>query len=113
MRYKPTKTQKLEFALKMQEIEKFCQENNIIKSFSSDNYYFSLNGKNYRVSNHAVEKSNAKAYDENVDKIRELYHPLEREKETIYITASKTRIIEIYNNLKAGFELNKRGQKKL
>lgn len=31
--------------------------------------------------------------------------------DTVYITASKTRIIDIYNDLAAGYELDKRGNR--
>ena len=70
-----------------------------------------LNGINYRVSNHTVETSNSKAYDDFGNKTRELYHPQGREDNTVYITAGKTRIIDIYNDLKAGYKLDKRGNR--
>lgn len=44
--------------------------------------------------------------------VRESYHPQGREEKAIYITASKTRLIEIYNDLKSGFKLDGRGFKK-
>lgn len=85
-------------------------ENNISKSANSDSYYFEINGQKYRVSNHSVESSNRGAYEEGThEQIRELYHPEGREKDTIYIHAGKTRIMEIYENLKAGKELDGRG----
>lgn len=109
-RYKPSKTKIREYAEKMDRIDDFCRENNISKSANSDSYYFELNGKKYRVSNHSVESSNRGAYEEGThEQIRELYHPEGREKDTIYIHAGKTRIMEIYENLKAGKELDGRG----
>lgn len=45
-----SKSKKREFAQKMNEIDEFCKNNNISKSKSSDSYYFSLNGKQYRIS---------------------------------------------------------------
>ena len=75
-----------------------------------DSYYFHLNGKKYRVSNHTMEASNRKAYNRFGEQVREKYHDLEEEKDTICITASKTRIIEIYDCLKKGIELDKRGR---
>ena len=109
-RYKPSKTQIREYAEKMDRIDDFCRENNISKSANSDSYYFEINGQKYRVSNHSVESSNRGAYEEGThEQIRELYHPEGREKDTIYIHAGKTRIMEIYENLKAGKELDERG----
>lgn len=112
-RYKPSNTQIREYAEKMDRIDDFCRENNISKSANSDSYYFEINGQKYRVSNHSVESSNRGAYEEGThEQIRELYHPEGREKDTIYIHAGKTRIMEIYENLKAGKELDGRGNVK-
>lgn len=112
-RYKPSKTKIREYAEKMDRIDDFCRENNISKSANSDSYYFEINGQKYRVSNHSVESSNRGAYEESThEQIRELYHPEGREKDTIYIHAGKTRIMEIYENLKAGKELDGRGNVK-
>ncbi len=112
-RYKPSKTKIREYAEKMDRIDDFCRENNISKSANSDSYYFEINGQKYRVSNHSVESSNRGAYEEGThEQIRELYHPEGREKDTIYIHAGKTRIMEIYENLKAGKELDGRGNVK-
>ena len=108
-----SKTAKREFAEKMREVDRFCVENNIEMSFSNDSYYFRINGQKYRVSNHTVAASNRGAYDrETGEQIRELYHPDGEEKDTIYITASKTRIIDIYTDLKAGYTLDRRGRRK-
>ena len=98
----------------MNEIDEFCKQNNISKSSTSDSYYFEIKGQKYRVSNHTIEASNSKAfgYDNLTGELiqkRELYHKNGRENDTIYITAGKTRLIEIYNNLKIGKKLNKRG----
>ncbi len=112
-RYKPSKTKIREYAEKMDRIDDFCRENNISKSANSDSYYFEINGQKYRVSNHSVESSNRGAYEEGThEQVRELYHPEGREKDTIYIHAGKTRIMEIYENLKAGKELDGRGNVK-
>lgn len=111
-KWKPSKTAKREFAEKMREIDAFCEQNGISQSFSSDSYYFTLNGKNYRISNHTVEASNRHAFNEFGEQTRELYHPNGREDDTIYITASKTRLIEIYKDLSAGYELDGRGFRK-
>lgn len=112
-RYKPSKTKIREYAEKMDRIDDFCIKNNISRSANSDSYYFEINGQKYRVSNHSVESSNRGAYEEGThEQIRELYHPEGREKDTIYIHAGKTRIMEIYENLKAGKELDGRGNVK-
>lgn len=100
-KWKPSKAAINEFKNEMNQIETFCKENNIIQSSSSDSYYFTLNNQNYRVSNHSVEASNANS--------NGAYHEDGRRDDTIYIHASKTRIIEIYNNLKDGKKLDGRG----
>ena len=110
---RPSKAEAREFAAKMREIERFCEENNISASASYDSYYFEINGQYYRVSNHSVEASNRHAYDPFTgEQVRGLYHPYGREDDVIYIHAGKTRIIEIYNDLKAGYELDGRGRRK-
>ena len=112
-RWKPSKTAKREFAEKMQEIDDFCAEHGITSSISNDSYYFTVDGINYRVSNHSVEASNRGAFDSLTgEKRRELYHEGGREADTVYIHASKTRIIEIYNDIAAGYELDGRGNRK-
>lgn len=111
-KWKPSKTAKREFAEKMREIDTFCKENDISQSNTSDSYYFALNGKNYRVSNHTIEASNRHAYNEFGEQTRALYHPNGRDDDTIYITASKTRLIEIYKDLSAGYDLDGRGYRK-
>ena len=101
-RWKPSKTAKKEFAIKMNEIDSFCAENGITQSSTSDSYYFVIDGQKYRVSNHSVEASRASSDGR--------WHSDGREDDTIYIHASKTRIIEIYNNLKVGKKLNGKGE---
>ena len=108
-RYRPSRTARREFAKKMNEIDRFCEEKGISNSSSNDSYYFWLNGKYYRVSNHSIEASNRHAYDWQGNKIRECYHNSKRDEDTIYIHASKTRIIEIYNLLEQGYELDGKG----
>ncbi len=112
-KWKPSKTAKREFAQKMDEIQTFCSENGISQSRNGDSYYFSINGTEYRVSNHSIESSNARAYDEFGNQIREKYHDDTRCEVVVYIHASKTRIIEIYNDLKQGIELDGRGQRRI
>lgn len=111
-KWKPSKTAKREFAQKMSEIDNFCVQKGIQASSNNDSYYFTIGDKNYRVSNHSVEASNKKAYNSFGEKVRDEYHPGGRDDDTIYIHASKTRIIEIYNDLEAGYELDGRGNRK-
>lgn len=111
-KWKPSRAKAKEFAKQMDSIQAFCDEHGISYSRTMDSYYFSLNGKNYRVSNHTIKASNSKAYrlDELTGKIvqiRELYHT--DDDDLICFTASKTRLPEIYNALLAGKELDKRG----
>lgn len=115
-RWKPSKTRVREFIDTMNEIQKFCDENGIDYSGSMDSYYFTLNGKDYRVSNHTIEASDRGMYKTDVFsgevvKVRESYHSSDTGE--ICITASKTRIIDIYNDLKNGYELDRRGYRKI
>lgn len=112
-RWKPSKRACAEYGDKMREIDAFCVANGIDRSLSSDSYYFTVNGKKYRVSNHSVEASNSAAFDRLTgEQRRDLYHVGGREEDVVYIHASKTRIIEIYNALKAGKQLDGRGNVK-
>ena len=111
-RWKPSRTAAREYAAKMDEIEEFCKKNKINHSASMDSYYFEVAGHRYRVSNHSAEASNAAAYDWTGQQVRELYHAGGRQGDTRYIHAGKTRIMEIYNDLMAGYELDGRGNRK-
>ena len=111
-KWKPSKTAAKEFAQTMNEIDKFCEANGISKSRTSDSYYFTIDGQEYRVSNHTIAASNAHAYNMYGEQIREKYHSDFEEDDIIYITAGKTRIMDIYNDLKAGYKLDRRGNRK-
>lgn len=108
-KWTPSKTAAREFAQRMREIEDFCVAHDISASTSNDSYYFKLNGRKYRVSNHTIEASNRRAFNSDGEQVREKYHADERDDDTIYIHASKTRIIEIYEKLQKGYELDGRG----
>ena len=110
-RYKKTfsKKAKSEFAAKMEEIQNYCIKHGITYSRTMDSYYFSLNGKHFRISNHTIAKSNAGAYNELGEQTRDLYHDAAAAKELICIHASKLRIKEIYEALLAGHHLDGRG----
>ena len=110
--YKPSKLKAIQFAMEMDFIREFCEKNNIQTSKNNDSYYFTLNGTNYRVSNHTIEASNRAAFDIDTGMYkRDLYHETERKDDTVYIHAGKTRIIDIYNDLKAGYKLNGKSYK--
>ena len=112
-KWSPSRKAKREFAEKMKEIYDFCTEHGIYASRTNDSYYFTINGVDYRVSNHSVETSNKAAYDEvSGAKQRPLYHDDGRKDDTVHIHAGKSRIIEIYNDLEAGFKLDGRGNRK-
>lgn len=111
-RWKPSKAKAQEFAAQMKEIEEFCSKNGISQSLSGDSYYFVIAGHPYRVSNHTVAASNRGAFNEFGEQVRELYHEGGEQEDVIYITAGKTRIIQIYNDLKAGCQLDRRGNRK-
>jgi len=110
-KWKPSKKSKEEFKEKMEAIEKFLDEHaDVSASRSRDSFYFTVNGTQYRVSNHSIEASNAKAYDEFTgEQIREKYHGDCRGNGTRYIHASKTRLIEIYNAIKDGKQIDGHG----
>lgn len=110
-KWTPNKKEKEEFKNKMNEIEKFLDEHrDISASVSRDSFYFVINETCYRVSNHSIEASNKRAYDRNTgEQIREKYHDDERDKDTRYIHASKTRLIEIYTAIKLGKKVDGRG----
>lgn len=106
--YRISKSEAREFAELMQEIDDFCIKNNITQSYSGDSYYFEItkpkNNPNlgrWRVSNHSIKSSqkySSGAYHQNDDENLNC------------ITASKTRIMQIYSDLKAGWILTKRGE---
>lgn len=108
--WKPSKAQKEAFKQTMNDVETFVEAHHIEHSAKYDSFYFTVNGKHYRVSNHSIEASNRAAYDELGNQKRELYHGWERDKDTVYIHASKTRLIQIYTDLEAGRKLNGRGE---
>ena len=100
---KPSKTARREFAQKMREIDAFCDKHGISQSLSSDSYYFEINEQYYRVSNHSVEASYRNSHGK--------YHCMGRLDDVIYIHACKTRIMDIYNDLAAGYTLDGRGNR--
>lgn len=100
-KWKPSKSAARAFAQQMREIEDYCIENNISSSYNNDSYYFTINGQNYRVSNHSVEASRRNSGGK--------YHQDGRSDEVIYIHASKSRLIEIHQALLRGEKLDGNG----
>ena len=104
-KYKPSKKKIREFIEKMNQIEEFCKEHGIASSLYNDSYYFIVNEKAYRVSN-SVSARGEYVYDPISDR------SIDIDKNTTYIYASKTRIIDIYNDIIAGYELDGHGRRK-
>ena len=109
-KYRPSAADRAAYGAKMAEIDQFCKDHEISASLRGDSYYFRLNGVDYRISNHTIEASNRGAFDDFGNQIRELYHD-GGEADTVCITAGKTRIIDIYNDLAAGYKLDRRGNR--
>jgi hypothetical protein len=110
-KWKPSKAASNDFVEQMNKIREFCKINEINISSNNDSYYFTHNNINYRVSNHTIAASDRGMFrEENGEfvKIRDSYHESDTSN-TVYITAGTTRIIEIYNAIKDGLTLNKRG----
>lgn len=103
-KWKPSKSAKREFAQKMDEVADFCKKNNITQSKAGDSYYFEIKGQQYRVSNHSINNS---VYCDMAGN-RHNYHSLEEIEKTIFIRASKTKIIEIYNQIKENGKYEKK-----
>lgn len=109
-KWKPSKAAVAEFKSKMDEVETFLDHHpEISASLSRDSFYFTFNGTPYRVSNHSIEASNKNAYNWMGEQVREKYHEDGRDKDTRYIHAGKTRIIEIYNAIVSGKTVDGRG----
>lgn len=103
--------EKRDFAIKIKEITRFCLKNNIQIGTNHNSYTFSLNGKNYIVSNFGTDdfkKYITKLANQGVKEATRYLQILE--KEIISIRASKLRVMEIYNDLKAGKQLDKHGR---
>lgn len=107
--------EKRNFAIKMKEIIKFCRANKIYMAANYNSYSFWLNDKRYLVTNYNFD--DYKKYLKNLSS--QGFSPaaiylkmLENEYDdnVIRIQASKLRIMEIYNDLKLGKQLDKNGR---
>jgi hypothetical protein len=103
-----SRTKAREYAQKMEEIEDFCRNNGISASRNLDSFYFTVNNIKYRVSNHTIQASNRGMRDSLTgERLRESYH--KHDDDLVCITAGKTRIEQVYNDIQAGHKLDKRG----
>ena len=79
------------------ELSAFCAAEGIRRSRNGDSFYFSAQGKQYRISNHSEEISNAWGKNLNGKRIRGSYHsPKSR---TVSILAPKSKVKEIYSRV--------------
>ena len=85
--------EKRRFAQQMSAIDEFCRANGIEHIESGGTYRFTVRGRKYIVSNIHVPKE-------------------AQIKDTTYIYAGQTRLIEIYSDLKNGAKLDSRGNRK-
>ena len=85
--------EKRRFAQQMSDIDGFCRENDIEHIEGGGTYRFTVRGRKYIVSNIHVPKE-------------------AQIKDTTYIYAGQTRLIEIYSDLKKGAVLDSRGNRK-
>lgn len=104
-KWKPSKTVAREFAAKMKEIDEYCAVHGISQSRSSDSYYFTHDGVEYRISNHAVERS--------INSYGNYYHgDSDRYRKNVFcIHAGKTRLIDIHQLIINGIEIDHRGNR--
>ena len=107
--------EKRNFAIKMKQIIKFCMANKIYMAANYNSYSFWLNGKRYLITNYNFD--DYKKYLKKLSNQRfapaTIYLKMlenEYDDNVIRIQASKLRIMEIYNNLKAGKQLDKNGR---
>lgn len=97
---------------RLEALDAFCEEHDIMCNVHRDSFYFELNGKRYRVSNHSIKANWERAYSGMRDDLKPLYHPNGYDKSIIYIHAGKFRVPQIYEDIRAGYDLNLRGYRK-
>lgn len=99
--------EKRNFAIKMKQIIKFCMANKIYMAANYNSYSFWLNDKRYLVTNYNFDdyKKYLKKLSSQGFSLAAMYLKMlenEYDDNVIRIQASKLRIMEIYNDLKAG-----------
>ena len=81
-------------------LDDFCRQNGIRQSKSGNSFYFRLNGKSYRVSDHTEQYSNVCSRDLKGRKIRKCYHG--KTSRTNTILAQRSEVKRIYEEIKYG-----------
>ena len=115
----PSAEEKEAFKAAMRELEAYVKAEGISASAGYDSFYFEVDDRSYRVSNHSVEASNRNRCDKcqrehggaPCSEVKHCYvfHKGGRDKAVRYIHAGKTRLVGIHKALKAGFKLDGRG----
>jgi len=98
-------------------LKEFCKKNNISYSSSVRSFYFTLFNQRYRISNHSIKESNQgrelKAQRQSLmygkDIKPRLYH--KGNEDIIDITAERSRVFQIYKDIKEGYEVDERGNR--
>ena len=80
------------------DIDEFCRKNGIRQSKAGDSFYFRIDGKSYRISNHTEQYSNMCSRDLKGRKIRNCYHG--RGSRTTTILAQRSEVKRIYEKLR-------------
>lgn len=93
------------------EIKKFCIENNIEYSTPLFSFYFEMGGENYMVSEQRINTNIKKQFDENGKPTVMFWHSLSHILNSTKIIARKGRLIDIYQDLKNGYELDMNGER--
>lgn len=81
------------------DIDEFCRKNGIRQSKAGDSFYFRIDGKSYRISNHTEQYSNMCSRDLKGRKIRNCYHG--KGSRTTTILAQRSEVKRIYERLKS------------
>ena len=104
---------KIEFMPKIDEIDEFCSKNGILHYPWDDSYFFTVNGKKCRVRDYTKFFPIHNNYDFDGEKLPpdRLFYG-KRGEYDVDIIAGRTRLIQIYNDLKAGYDLDRRGFRK-
>ena len=104
---------KIEFVPKIDEIDEFCSKNGILHYPWDDSYFFTVNGKECRVCDYTKFFPSHNNYDFNCKKLPpdRLFYG-KRGEYDVDIIAGRTRLVQIYNDLKAGYDLDRRGFRK-
>jgi len=100
-------------------LNRFCLANGIKRSKKGVSFYFEIDGKKYRVSDHTIEESKQgqllKAQMGTVltgrDIVPNYYHNEEKDEGVIQIDAPKNRLIQIYKDIQSGYQVDREGKR--